>query len=73
MLTSTIDQLRLNLETLEFTLFLSYGSNQQQIPISSDSARAMLTEFKFIPSVALEIELDYNKKYTYYIPFTSKG
>jgi len=73
MLTSKIDQLRLNLQTLEFTLFLSYGSNQQRIPISNDSAMAMLTEFKFIPSVVLEIEVDNDKKYTYYIPFTSKG
>ena len=73
MLTSTIDQLRLNLETLEFTLFLSYGNNQQQIPITYDSGRAMLTEFKFIPSIALDIEVDNNKKYTYYLPLTSKG
>ena len=73
MLTSTIDQLRLNLETLEFTLFLSYGNNQQQIPITYDSGRAMIDEFKFMPSVSLEIEVDVKKKFTYFLPLKNKG
>jgi hypothetical protein len=70
---STIDQLVLNLDTLQFTLYISYCNGQKRIPIDHADGKIMVSEFKNTYGVLLDTIVDKVNNCVYYVPFRREG
>ena len=72
---STIDQLVLNLDSMTFNLYLSYGGNQHNIPIEYEQGLMLQKNFAWLNvtnAILLDTIVDDKERIVYYVPHSTK-